>query len=55
MEMRKQVHTLIGLKRYEEAEGLKNECDGREAEERRAMETQIDEVITKSEERLRAK
>jgi len=29
------VHTLINLKRYEDAEMLKNECDGREAEERK--------------------
>lgn len=39
MEMRKQVHTLISLKRYEDAEAVKNDCDAKEAEERRTMET----------------
>lgn len=45
MEMRKQVLTLISLKRYEEAESLKNDCDIKESEERKVMETQIDEII----------
>jgi hypothetical protein len=43
------------LKRYEEAEAVKNDCDAKEADERRSMETQIDEIIEKGEERLRAK
>jgi hypothetical protein len=34
MDSRKQVHTLISLKRYEDAEALKNECDAKEAQER---------------------
>ena len=37
--MRKQVLTLISLKRYEEAEALKNDCDAKEGEERKEMET----------------
>ena len=49
------MHTLISLKRYEDAEQLKNECEAKEVEERRAMETQIDEILEKAEERLRVK
>lgn len=47
MEMKKQVTTLISLKRYEEAEALNQQCDQREEEEKLAMETQIDEIIEK--------
>jgi hypothetical protein len=45
MEMQKQVRTLISIKRYEDAEQLKNECQAKEAEERKVMEAQIEEMI----------
>ena len=55
IEFKKQVHTLISLKRYEEAEILKIQCDQREEEEKAVIEAQIEEIIVKQEERLRAK
>ena len=53
MDMRKQVHTLISAKKYEEAEQLKTRCDEREERERAEMEKQIEEIIEKQEARLR--
>lgn len=55
MEMRKQVQTLISLKRYEEAEELNNDCDAKEEDEKGEMENQIEDQLSKTEERMRAK
>lgn len=49
------MHTLISLKRYEDAEQTKHDCEQKEQEERRAMESQIDDILEKAEERLRQK
>ena len=49
------MHVLISLKQYEAAEQLKNECDERERLEKEEMEKQIEDIISKQEERLRAK
>ena len=53
--MKKQVHILISTKQIEEAERLKNECDAREIAERAEVDRQMDEVLFKQEERLRAR
>ena len=55
MDSKKQVHVLISLKQYEGAEQLKNDCDERERVEKEEMEQQIEDIISKTEERLRAK
>jgi hypothetical protein len=55
MDMKKQVHILISTKQIEEAERLKNECDAREVAERAEVDRQMDEVLFKQEERLRAR
>ena len=53
--MKRQVHILISTKQIEEAEGLKRECDIKESNERAEVDRQIEEMLVKQEERLRAK
>jgi hypothetical protein len=55
MDMKKQVHILISTKQIEEAERLKNECDAREVAERSEVDRQMEEVLSKQEERLRGR
>lgn len=55
MDMRKQVLILISTKQIEDAERLKNECDVREVAERSDADQQMEDVLHKLEERLRAK
>ena len=45
--MRRQVHTLIALKRYDEASDLKDAADAREKEERAEMELEIEDIQQK--------
>ena len=55
MDMRKQVHTLISTKELGEAERVQRECDQREGLERDDLELQIEDLVTKQEEKLKAK
>jgi hypothetical protein len=43
------------LKRYEEAENLKNDCDMKEEDERSLMDGEIEDILAKQEERMRNK
>ncbi len=53
MEKKKQVQTLIGLWRYDDAEVMKAQTDAQEQFEKEEMEKEIDIIIEKQEERLR--
>ena len=47
MEKKKRVHLLTVLRRYDEAEEIKEVAEMQEQEERAKMETAIEEIIEK--------
>jgi hypothetical protein len=47
MEMRKQVHTLITLRMYDEATSMKEQADLKETQERETLDTQMEEELQK--------
>ena len=47
MDMKRQVHILIATKQIEEAEGIKRDCDIKEANERAEVDRQVEELLVK--------